>query len=197
MAVDKAIREHLLRNLSLAVRSGFGTGTEVVGHIEQLVEDELGDSDPMLVEELEAEARRLLAAQDAEERTWTGSSTNDAIERAFAELNRNGIVALENAGYTQSEGWSDANEAAERREPTPRGAVFYHGQDLERGVAGDGLFLTFGAYTADDEAALAIAREVCATLARHGVETSWDGSIKRRVSIPPFPWRKRRLTPSR
>jgi hypothetical protein len=192
MAVDEETRDHLLRAVSLAARSGFGTETEVIEDIEQRVEDELGDSDPELVRELQAEARRLLAAQHAEELTWTGPSTNDAIERAFEELNENGVVALENAGYTQSDGWSDANEAADDRDPPPRGAVFYHGQDVERGVAGEGLYLTFGAYADGDEASLAIAREVCDTLASHGVKTSWDGSAKTRILIPPFVWRRRR-----
>jgi Domain of unknown function (DUF6891) len=192
MTVDEESRDHLLSAVTLAVRSGFGTETEVIEDIEQLVEDELGDSDPKLVRELQAEARRLLAAQHDEELTWTGRSTNDAIERAFEELTENGVVALENAGYTQSDGWSDANEAAEDRDPPPRGAVFYHGQDVERGVAGEGLYLTFGAYADDEEASLAIAREVCDTLASHGVETSWDGNVGTRILIPPFPWRRRR-----
>jgi len=192
MAIDEEIRDHLLSAISLAVRSGLGTETEVIEGIEQRVEDELGDSDPQLVRELEAEARRLLAAQHAEELTWTGPSTNEAIERAFEELNENGLVALENAGYTQSDGWSDAKEVAGDRDAPPRGAVFYHGQDLAQGVAGEGLYLTFGAYADGEEASLAIAREVCETLASHGVETSWDGSTKTRILIPPFPWRRRR-----
>lgn len=53
--------------------------------------------------------------------------------RAFAELEREGIVALANAGYTQSDGWTDVAERAGDDEPT---AVFWHAQ---KHAAFDGL----------------------------------------------------------
>ncbi|QAT84301.1 hypothetical protein EJ065_2729 [Corallococcus coralloides] len=97
-----------------------------------------------------------------------------------------------------SDGWSDVNGRASRRRPVPRGAVFFHGQDLERGVRGEGLLLAFGAYENDEAqqeaASLAIAREVRETLARHGVRTDWNGDVDERLLIPPFAWRKRRYT---
>ena len=37
---------------------------------------------------------------------------NDALDAAFTELDGLGIVALQNAGYTQSDGWDDAREIA-------------------------------------------------------------------------------------
>lgn len=197
MSKDES-RKHLLDRVEVAVRGGFEDEEDLLDGMEQWVEDELGEADGALAEELLARAKKLLLEQRVLEAGWQEPTLNDAIDSAFEELNQNGIVALENAGYTMSEGWSDVNEVASYQDTPPRGAVFYHGQDLERGVAGEGLMLAFGAYEQDDAkheaASLAIAREVCETLARHGVKTEWNGSVEARIRIPPFEWRKRRWT---
>lgn len=197
MSKDES-RKHLLDRVEIAVRGGFEDEEDLLDGMEQWVEDELGEADGALAEELLARAKKLLQEQRVLEAGWQEPTLNDAIDSAFEELNQNGIVALENAGYTMSEGWSDVNEVASYQDTPPRGAVFYHGQDLERGVAGEGLMLAFGAYEQDDAkheaASLAIAREVCDTLARHGVKTEWNGSVDARIRIPPFEWRKRRWT---
>lgn len=195
---DEVSRKYLFDRVEVAVRGGFEDEDELLESLEAWVEEVLGEADGTLVAELDAHTRKLLREQRVREAGWREPTLNDAIDSAFEELNANGIVALENAGYTLSDGWSDVNEVAGYQDTPPRGAVFYHGQDLERGVAGQGLMLAFGAYendTAKHEAAsLAIAREVCDTLERHGVETKWSGSIDERIRIPPFEWRKRRWT---
>ncbi|WP_164012144.1 DUF6891 domain-containing protein [Pyxidicoccus trucidator] len=197
MSKDES-RKHLLARVECAVRGGFEGEEELLEGLEQWVEDELGEVDGELVEELGARARKLLQEQRVLEASWSEPTLNDALDSAFEELNANGIVALENAGYTMSDGWSDVNEVASYQDTPPRGAVFYHGQDLERGVAGQGLMLAFGAYESNsakhEAASLAIAREVCDTLERHGVKTEWNGSLEERIRIPPFEWRKRRWT---
>jgi hypothetical protein len=101
---------------------------------------------------------------------------------------------MQDVGDTISDGWADVNEVATARTPVPRGAAFYHGQDKERAIAGSGLMLAFGAYEDDPGkrpgASQRIGREICATLARWGVKTLWDGDIDKRIQIPPFEWRK-------
>ncbi|MCP3143044.1 DUF6891 domain-containing protein [Pyxidicoccus xibeiensis] len=191
-------REHLFTQVREAVRGGCEDEDSILEGLEARVEMMLEDSDEALVEELAEYARRLFREQREREAAWSEPSLNDAIDSAFAELDAKGIVTLQGAGYTMSDGWYDVNELASRRSPQPRGAVFYHGQDLERGVRGEGLMLAFGAYEDDDAkhvaASLAIAREVCETLARHGVRTEWNGDVDQRIQIPPFVWRKRRYT---
>lgn len=191
-------RKHLLARVEVAVRGGFEDEDELLEGLEEWVEDELGEANGALTAELEAHARKLLQEQRTLEANWREPTLNDALDSAFEELNANGIVALENAGYTMSDGWADVNEVAGYQDTPPRGAVFYHGQDLERGVAGEGLMLAFGAYENDsakhEAASLAIGREVCDTLLRHGVKTEWNGSVQARIRIPPFEWRKRRWT---
>lgn len=182
----------LREQIELAVLGGFDDEWD----IEDWLQDETTDED--LLDELKAYAEELFRKQQARENTWRTSTVNDAIDQAFEELNERGIVALQNAGYTMSDGWSDAHEAASELPEKPRGAVFYHGQDLESGVQGEGLMLAFGAFENDEAksetASTAIAREVCDTLAAHGVQAKWDGSVHSRIEITPFSWRKRRWT---
>jgi hypothetical protein len=180
-------------------RSGFYDEAELVAMIADIVDDEYPDA-PEVADELAATAREELAALAAAELTWTEPTMNDRISAAFVDLDALGIIALENAGYTTSEGWDAVNELATDRDAAgerPRGATFYHGQDLERGVAGEGLMLIYGAYVEGDghvAASLEVARDVVATLLRFGVPASWNGDIKTRIEIASFPWQQRLTT---
>jgi hypothetical protein len=114
------------------------------------------------------------------------------LRAAFETLNSIGIVALENAGYTQSDGWDDVNEIANRLNDSgkrPRAGVFYHGQDVARGRRGEGLMLTFGSYAARDADADSVGRaphrrgphiaRVSAEVGRHAL----DAHPHRRVRV--------------
>jgi hypothetical protein len=196
MSTQDELWAHLREQVEVAVLGGYRSDEEVLTSIEELATYELKDmKDSAGVEQLLAYARRRLEEHRVEQAGWTEPSVNDAIDRAFEELNHQGILALQDAGYTLSEGWSEAKALAARSSELLRGATFFHGQDVERGVLGGGLMLAFGAFEDDpkrrDEADLAIAREVRETLARHGIETEWNGSVKTRIQIPPFEWRKR------
>ncbi|WP_407569976.1 DUF6891 domain-containing protein [Deinococcus altitudinis] len=180
------------------VRGGFVSEDELLDELQERIEDEVEDPSPELLAEVQALVSLSFAEHQKEEINWRERTVNDAIDAAFETLNRQGIVALQNAGYTMSEGWGEVNEMADSLETAPRGAIFYHGQDLERGVAGHGLMLTFGAYEEDEAkheaASLQIARETREVLSQYGVVTSWDETIGQRIVIPPFHWRKRHLT---
>lgn len=203
-------KRHLYDHVRMQIDSGLYTKKEVFDTIERECSDR---TVPVLAAEqpkLRGYAAKRWTLRESEEQAWTTRTTNDCIDAAFAALNQAGIVALQNAGWTMSTGWEDCwaeherikeaagSEAAgsETAGGAPRGAVFYHTQDLERGVEGQGLFLAFGAFHERDDgdpaANAQIAAEVCAVLRQHGVEAEWDGEPQTRIRIPPFPWRKRR-----
>jgi hypothetical protein len=124
--------------------------------------------------------------------TKTGRQRLNAV---FAELNTRGIVAMQNAGYTMSEGWEDVNEEAtairDRTGKPPRGATFYHGQDRERVRRGEGTHLTYGAYATGKRhvpQSLAIAAEIVEVLKAHGFKPKWNGKIEERVHTGKFAW---------
>jgi predicted DNA-binding WGR domain protein len=116
------------------------------------------------------------------------------LKAAFAAINALGIVALENAGYTQSDGWDDINELAGTLQDAgkpPRAGVFYHGQDKKRGKAGEGLFLTFGSYAEQntDADTIAVGHIIVDVLKAHGFEPQWDGTISTRIHTGAFEWK--------
>jgi hypothetical protein len=180
------------------VLGGFTKQKVLFADIEERAADE-GVEDA--VAELKKLARDLFAKRKAQEAKWKKATMNDRIDAAFVALNKAGIVAMQNAGYTMSMGWEDCNEKATELAQAgkrPRGATFYHGQDLERGVKNEGLMLVYGAYEDDDDkhdaSSIAIAREVIATLTQLGVKTKWNGKVETRVEIRPFEWQKRQFT---
>lgn len=139
-------------------------------------------------------AAKLFQRAEAEERTWTGVSTNDRIDAAFEVLSQRGIFSAQNFTCCSSCGHGEA--AGIMGETKARGYVFYHQQDTERGVVGGGLMLAYGAHDGEDASVIAIGREICAELDRFGIPHSWNGSPSTRIEILPFEWRKRRTTKS-
>lgn len=200
MALDESVCTHLKDSLDVAVRCGYGTEEDVLESFEEQVRDELRHAK---IAEAEAKAElaawmgelhRALADQREREQSWTDRTHNDRIDDAFAKLRARGIVALQDAGYTMSDGWSDVHEARDEVDGA-WGAVFFHRQDVERGVEGAGLMLAYGAFVEGDEhdpESLRLGAEVCEVLTAEGVPTEWNGSLRSRIEILPFEWRRRR-----
>lgn len=174
------------------VRAGFETEPRIV---EILCEEayEPGELDRREVEEAVAEE---IARVRREQQTWPPTTDSDRLSRAFEGIRRGGVIALENAGYTQSEGFEDIQQAysASRNPDAVVGYCFYHGQDLERAVAGGGLYLAFGPMDADREETEGprVGRLIVEELARNGLTAEWNGTFKQRIRNPRLDWKKRR-----
>lgn len=198
------------------VWSGFYSAEEILEEVlEFLVESVYQDADDadddeseepeesqeIAVEEVEVERLRQVIEQQfnqkrQSEATWPKLTDCDRLSAAFAELTQRGIVSLENAGYTISDGWSDWDETitndwhAKGRLNEVRGGCFYHGQDLERAVQGAGLNIAFSAISGEDADGLAIGREIVEVLEKHDFKPTWNCSISERIFVP-IVWQKR------
>ena len=73
------------------------------------------------------------------------------------------------------------------------GYCFYHWQDVERAVAGDGLHLAFGPTDAKDEEThgVEVGNIVTAALKEAGLQATWNGSFNTRIFLPDFDWKRR------
>lgn len=190
----KDILDAVAEWIDLTARSGMVSYGDLIEQIHDRTEDELGGIDEPTMQMFADRATAAIEAREKLEASWPAETMNDRIDAAFKELSEAGIVALQGAGYTMSDGWDETNDIAAQLDPAPRGAVFYHWQDLERGVRGEGLWLAYGAYVEGDgheQASLAIAAEACEALRRHGVPVTFRGNIDERIFIEPFNWQRR------
>jgi hypothetical protein len=198
--MDAAEERDFLESWELEVRAGYTPAEELREVLEERAAawfEPFSDYGLQVLQRLQAQTERLLAAERAREEAWTEPTTNDRITAAFAQLASSGVLARECLGLTLQDGWAYAGVDAG---PGTRGVVFFHHEDVLDAVAGRGLLLAFGsvgaAPSAEGAASAALAREVVAALQAKGVAATWSGAVEERIRIAPFEWRKRRWTPA-
>lgn len=130
-----------------------------------------------------------------EKLTYPPTTDCDRLDTAFEDMNERGVIALQNAGYTQSEGFDDVGEVYSQHpdKESILGYCFYHGQDLQRAISGGGLFFAFGPVDPADEQTIGIkvGTVVRAALEQAGLSVDWDGTFEKRLSVPKLDWQKR------
>jgi hypothetical protein len=127
------------------VAAGFESPDGILQRATQNFEDEPG------FERMTEHTRRLLRAAirehlDAQSR-WRDETDCDRLDRAFAVLERSGIVSRQNFSCCTNCGVAeihDEMEEARRVGVYGRGYVLYHEQDTESAVAGGGICLAYG-----------------------------------------------------
>jgi hypothetical protein len=171
------------------VKGGFATAEGIVLTInEAVVYPEEADEDWLY-----AEIEKAFAEKRAEQATWPEETDCDRLDRAFKSLDSQGIVALQNAGMTRSDGEDDAAEVyREAGGASSRyvGYCFYHGQDLERAVNGLGLFFAFGMFE-DQSKDAEIGRRIQAALEQAGFKVEWNGTGESRLFVKEINWQRR------
>jgi|SRR3954470_4512218 hypothetical protein len=173
------------------VRSGYYDKEQLLAlFCEEMYEP--GELEP---DEVSSVLDREFQQWEVEKKSWPAVTDCDRLDRAFAAIGKRGVIALQNAGYTQSDGYSDVSEAYAESPNQDKiiGYCFYHGQDLERAVLGDGLYLAFGPVDPKDEATQGpvVGRLICEELQRAGLQVEWDGTFKQRIFIPGIVWQRR------
>ncbi|WP_405672330.1 DUF6891 domain-containing protein [Streptomyces sp. NBC_01530] len=141
-----------------------------------------------------AQARRIverlwLERVDAQE-TWTAPTGPDRLERAFAALERTGIVARENFACCHGCGMTEIGAQADSVQGA-RGFVFFHHQGTRGAAEGGGLTLYYGGFDDSARTTTAVGHEVVAALGAAGLPTDWDGDPAKAIEVTPLTWHKR------
>jgi len=189
-----ACRRSLERIVDIDCRAGVYDEANILEALQEVIEMELDEPSPALSEEFASRVRSGLEARAREEATWSERTVNDRLDSAFDDLDARGIVTAQALGSTLQEGASLLDDRCADQGGVARGSVFYHRQDLENGVEGEGLCLAFTCYGPEAGGPEAIGREIVHVLKHHGVPVTWNGSERSRIEIDPFPWRKRGVT---
>ena len=178
--------KYILDSIKTWVWSGFYGPDDVQEMIGDILEDDADEA--YLRSSVAPEFEKKLAA----EASWPEETDCDRLDRAFAELNAIGVIALHNAGYTMSDGISDVGEVLHRKDrATVKGYCFYHGQDVERAVAGNGLMIAFGDVDENKAEKGSVGSLVRDQLETHGFEVQWNGDPETRLCIAILDWKRR------
>ncbi len=179
--------------VKLQITAGYAPVEEIVAEAVEVFADSSLDV-VALTGAAWAVAEQALAAHLAEQSTWPAETDCDRLDAAFAELSRGGIVARQHFSCCGTCGAHEIREEMEQAEKAgtfSRGFTFFHMQDTEHAVAGDGLYLSYGVAESDQSGAVAIGHEVLQILGRHGLAPAWNGKLAHRIALP-LTWQRRR-----
>jgi hypothetical protein len=138
--------------------------------------------------------KKEFAKKKKQEATWPKTTDCDLLEDAFAVLEDEGIIALDDAGITKSDGLEDVMDVYEDaggKESDYVGYCFYNHQDLEGVLANGDLWLSFGDIHGDARRGVKIGRRVKAALEEAGLQVKWSGTIGQRILVTGMRWQRR------
>ncbi|WP_152365696.1 DUF6891 domain-containing protein [Microlunatus speluncae] len=187
---DDRVLDHL-------INGGFLSADEIKStFLDEFLDGAVTEADRA---EIGAEVDRRVAAAEELQRKWTGATTYDRLERAFARLNRSDqVVAMHNAGFTREAAMElVAAECKERGGSRAGilGGVYYTEQDLETAL--DTRVLRLGYFAIGPDAAACdagIAKmmpKVLSRLIAEDLPAAWNGDQTSKIDITPLDWTKR------
>ncbi len=180
-----------LTEIASMVRSGFYDRERLI----EVFTEEMYAPGELEPNEVASAIDEQFSAYEQEKLSYPTTTDCDRLDAAFAKMNEQRVIAIQNAGYTQSDGYDDVYEiyAQHTDKGSTLGYCYYHGQDLERAVNGGGLFLSFGPISPTDEQTIGIevGNIVRDALKQAGLSVDWNGTFEQRLSIPKLNWQKR------
>ena len=186
-------QQFIFDSIYTQVRSGFYSLEDIQNNtIEEIEDNGFEDeiSEDWAYKQINAVNEELLK----ESESWGENTQTNRLIAAFDELAESKIIALHYTGYTMDDGeyevievertLNDNNEKSE-------GYCFYHGQDLERAIRGDGLNISFQKINNEsDVVSKEIAKKIVAVLEKHDLKVDWNGKASSKILLPEFKWQR-------
>jgi hypothetical protein len=186
--------EQDIRNfVSKRVAEGFDSEEDIVQDTLEYFADDFDDDLRLSVMAREL-ASELMTEHLKEERSWPSETDCDRLDKAFEELEAQGIVAKQNFTCCQTCGhaeiWEEIEQA--KADSEVRGYVFYHMQDTDRVLEEGRLYLAYGAVDNSDAASIKVARTIAEVMSVRGFNVDWNGSLDKRICLENLNWLRRR-----
>jgi hypothetical protein len=189
--MDK-ISEDIRAFINLQILEGFDSVHEIVESASQYALERFGRSN--LRTEINHVIADLPIAYRAEQGTWKSPTDCDLLDKAFASLNYQGIVARQNFSCCNNCGFAeiwDEVEEEEKHQPI-EGYVFYHLQFTERVIKTGQLLLVYGCIEEEEADLTRVANKIVGELRRFGLDAKWQGSAYDPIIVEGIIWQKRR-----
>jgi len=117
-------------------------------------------------------------------KNWKNAKSD--LDLVFEKLTTLGLIALQDAGYTQSDGFSDCSESFYKnpQKDTIKGFCFYTRQDLERAKETSTLMLGYwGAPDGEDKSTESIGNLIIETFKQANFNVQWSGKASDRPYV--------------
>lgn len=166
------------------MRTGFYTPEDALETAKEVAE--YSGSDEAAQQALDTQ----LAQLSSEQAQWPDQTDCHKLDKALEKLEDQGIVARQNfscCGTCGSTEIWDEVDAVQAEGNDVKGYVFYHMQDTENAVEGNGVF--FNHVATDGRMAEDTARMLVEALKEAGLAPEWNGSVNTRVFVP-LDWKR-------
>lgn len=194
-------------DITLWVAGGFASRDDMVRGAVWLTRNLLGKhrySDEMLRPHAERLADQRLRDHVQRQQGWPAITDCDRLDAAFAELERDDILALPHCGNDDTGAgahlWGEAVPQARAAGREPKAYVFFNQQTTHGAVRGEGLYLVCGPIPEPEgpafrAAAAKVAALVAEALRRHGLAAA-PTDYSPYVLHVPMDWKRRRGDPA-
>jgi len=184
--------KYLYNHFLISIKSGFESLEDIIDSTLEEVEDE-GWENEIPEEWVRDIISREYVKNELASKTWEHPTDTEKLHTVFDRLCNEKIVALHNAGYTQSEAIYDVQDVWKDLEDEgikPIGYCYYHGQDLERVIETGVLCIGFyGEKEKNDKEAILIGNKLVLHLKEAGFTVEWNGMASKRIEIQDFNWK--------
>jgi ankyrin repeat protein len=113
--------------------------------------------------------------------------TKGILDIVFSQLSKDGLIALQDAGNTQDDGFTDCSEEFIEKggiNAGLHGFCFYTRQDLNRAKKSSHLTLGFwGAPEGEPKDMIRVGNQIVETFKKFGFAVDWDGSSNMRPTV--------------
>ena len=182
------MREYIRRE----VAGGFSSADEICHIAVEIYSDKHDPS--VLFPYARTLFQEMMDAQLREQANWEKTTDCDRLDQVFGDLESQGIISRQNYSCCGTCGSGEIWEemvALQSEGKNVRGYTFYHEQDTQHAVDGEGLYLNYGSIEENVPAQIDIGYEIIRVLNQHDLATDWDGDLQNRIFVK-LNWRRRR-----
>jgi hypothetical protein len=165
------------------VSAGYRSEDDIVTNAVEVFSDE--EEPDKLRPHAAAITRELLGAHKQLQQSWPATTDCDRLDKGI--VSRQDFSCCGTCG--SGEIFEEINHETSQGKKV-RGYTFFHTQDTESAVNGEGLYLNYGAVEDGEEPALRIGKEIAAVLGEQGLKVDWNGSWDTRIRVA-LDWKRR------
>ena len=193
ITMNDGLKKEIIDSLNFTVNSGYYDKDDIIDVSKEYLEEiftNYGLSFPT-----KEGIEKIITDIHNNQLKKTNQKNYKKLQGVFDQLNSEGIISIDYAGFDMSEGHEEVGQVYEfmkKNNVDRNGYCFFHQQDIERSMDPQikSLFLAFHSLNGDEKEALKVGKRIVNLLNQAHFEVNWDESLNTRICIKNFIWDK-------